>query len=59
MNFFPLVTVVNVPAVPFVTVISAFSNPVTVSLNSNVYVTLLAFVGFALGFAVIVIVGYV
>ena len=48
----------KVPFVPFVTVISDFANPVTVSLNSNVYVILLAFVGLD-GFAVIVHVGAV
>ena len=46
---------VNVGFVPFVTVMSAFSNPLTVSLNVNVYVMLLAFVGFALGFIIMLI----
>ena len=50
---------VNAPFVPFVTVISSVANPVTASLHVNVYVMLLAFVGFALGFAVIVHVGAV
>ena len=52
---------VNVPTVPFVTVISSAVNvpSFNVSLHVNVYVILLAFVGFALGFAVIVHVGAV
>ena len=45
----------NVPLLPFVTCTSSFVNPVTFSLNVNVYVILLAFVGddlFAVTFTV-------
>ena len=52
-------TFVNSPFVPFVTSISSAVNPLTFSLNVNVYVILSAFVGFPLGSAVIVAVGAV
>ena len=53
-------TFVNVPFVASLdTVMSSTVNPVTFSLNVNVYVIELAFVGFAFGLAVIVHVGSV
>ena len=47
----------NVPFIPFVTVTSSFVNSITSSLNVNVYVIVLAFVGLSLS-AVIVHVGF-